>query len=69
MCQLIANAYGYKPFAENQFIDISNSYAKKSITALANHGIISGVDKNHFMPHKNTTRVEAISILHRILSK
>ncbi|SNX55102.1 S-layer homology domain-containing protein [Thermoanaerobacterium sp. RBIITD] len=66
---VIAKAYGYKPFAESNFTDISNSYAKNDIIALSNMGILSGYDNYHFMPYNNATRVEATAILYRVLNK
>lgn len=63
---MTANAFGVKPYSETKFTDISGSFAKNYIAALENLNIISGYGNNLFMPLRNTTRAEAIAILHRM---
>lgn len=63
---IVASTFGIKPYNETKFTDISGSYAKDEIAALENLNIISGYG-NMFKPLKNSTRAEAIAILHRMI--
>lgn len=50
------------------FSDIQSHPAQMQIEYLASHGIISGMDENHFFPNSNMTRAEFSSIITRCLN-
>ncbi len=45
------------------FSDISNHWAKESITYLAERGIINGISDKEFVPNNNITRAEFVTLL------
>lgn len=49
-----------------EFKDISNHWAKKSISYLAERGIINGISEGEFAPNSNITRAEFVTLLARL---
>lgn len=49
-----------------EFKDISNHWAKKSISYLAERGIINGISEGEFAPNNNITRAEFVTLLARM---
>lgn len=49
------------------FIDIDRSFAKESITRLANMGIIKGISDDLYAPKAGTTRAEFMALLTRLV--
>jgi uncharacterized repeat protein (TIGR02543 family) len=51
------------------FTDISGHWAENEIKAAANRGWVKGYDDNSFLPNKNITRAEAMTLINRVLER
>lgn len=68
--------YGFCSFAQEEvieekvppFSDITSAWAKDEIIRLCEEGIINGVEPGKFMPDKQITRAEFMTMIFRVLS-
>lgn len=70
MAVMIARAAGFDiTAAETSYADNATiaMWAKGSIAAVANAGLMNGEGKNRFAPNDQTTRAEAVTVILRLL--
>ncbi|HHV62462.1 MAG TPA: S-layer homology domain-containing protein [Firmicutes bacterium] len=65
--KIVARAFAIRSGGQQAFKDVKDGWAKAYITALADHGIVSGYPDGTFRPKKNITRAEMVTMLMRVI--